>query len=380
MEKSQNHKKTKVILGLSGGVDSASSLIKLIENGYDVEAMFMRNWDSAANNDYLGNPNVNESICPQEKDYMDAKAVAEKLGVKLHRVDFVEEYWEDVFEHFLDEYRKNRTPNPDIACNKFIKFKSFLEKALELGADYIAMGHYARVIHDGDKHYLLRGLDGNKDQTYFLSGLKSDQIKYALFPIGEMEKPDVRALAEKYDLPIAHKKDSTGVCFIGERNFKEFLTNYIPAKPGNMVTVDGKVVGRHDGVMYYTIGQRKGLGIGGPGEAWFVVGKNAQRNELIVGQGDQQEMLYANRVILTDVNIINNDIEEGEHITAKFRYRQPDVGITVHFLSDNKVEVITDVPTKAITPGQACVFYRGEYCLGSGTIDEVYMDDIKRNY
>lgn len=380
MEKSQNHKKTKVILGLSGGVDSASSLIKLIENGYDVEAMFMRNWDSAANNDYLGNPNVNESICPQEKDYMDAKAVAEKLGVKLHRVDFVEEYWEDVFEHFLDEYRKNRTPNPDIACNKFIKFKSFLEKALELGADYIAMGHYARVIHDGDKHYLLRGLDGNKDQTYFLSGLKSDQIKYALFPIGEMEKPDVRALAEKYDLPIAHKKDSTGVCFIGERNFKEFLTNYIPAKPGNMVTVDGKVVGRHDGVMYYTIGQRKGLGIGGPGEAWFVVGKNAQRNELIVGQGDQQEMLYANRVILTDVNIINNDIEEGEHITAKFRYRQPDVGITVHFLDNNKVEVITDVPTKAITPGQACVFYRGEYCLGSGTIDEVFMNDTKRSY
>ena len=380
MEKSQNHKKTKVILGLSGGVDSASSLIKLIEDGYDVEAMFMRNWDSAANNDYLGNPNVNESICPQEKDYMDAKAVAEKLGVKLHRVDFVEEYWEDVFEHFLDEYRKNRTPNPDIACNKFIKFKSFLEKALELGADYIAMGHYARVIHDGDKHYLLRGLDGNKDQTYFLSGLKSDQIKYALFPIGEMEKPDVRALAEKYDLPIAHKKDSTGVCFIGERNFKEFLTNYIPAKPGNMVTVDGKVVGRHDGVMYYTIGQRKGLGIGGPGEAWFVVGKNAQRNELIVGQGDQQEMLYANRVILTDVNIINNDIEEGEHITAKFRYRQPDVGITVHFLDNNKVEVITDVPTKAITPGQACVFYRGEYCLGSGTIDEVFMNDTKRSY
>lgn len=380
MEKSQSHKKTKVILGLSGGVDSASSLIKLIEDGYDVEAMFMRNWDSAANNDYLGNPNVNESICPQEKDYMDAKAVAEKLGVKLHRVDFVEEYWEDVFEHFLDEYRKNRTPNPDIACNKFIKFKSFLEKALELGADYIAMGHYARVIHDGDKHYLLRGLDGNKDQTYFLSGLKSDQIKYALFPIGEMEKPDVRALAEKYDLPIAHKKDSTGVCFIGERNFKEFLTNYIPAKPGNMVTVDGKVVGRHDGVMYYTIGQRKGLGIGGPGEAWFVVGKNAQRNELIVGQGDQQEMLYANRVILTDVNIINNDIEEGEHITAKFRYRQPDVGITVHFLDNNKVEVITDVPTKAITPGQACVFYRGEYCLGSGTIDEVFMNDTKRSY
>lgn len=380
MKESQKNKDIKVIVGLSGGVDSAASVIKLLEEGYDVEAMFMRNWDSAANNDYLGNPNVNSSICPQEQDYMDAKAVAEKLGIKLHRVDFIEEYWDYVFEHFLSEYRKNRTPNPDILCNRYIKFRSFLDKAKELGADFIAMGHYARVIHDGDKHYLLRGLDENKDQTYFLSGLTAKQLECAMFPIGEMVKKDVRELASKYELAIATKKDSTGVCFIGERNFKEFLSNYLPAKPGNIVTNEGKIVGHHDGVMYYTIGQRKGLGIGGPGDAWFVVGKNAQKNELIVGQGDEQELLFANRVILTDVNIINNDIKENEHITAKFRYRQPDVGITVHFLEDGKVEVVTDVPTKAITPGQECVFYRGEYCLGGGVIDEVYMNETKRNY
>lgn len=379
MEKNDN-KKIKVIVGLSGGVDSAASLIKLIEAGYDVEAMFMRNWDSAVNNDLLGNPDIDQDVCPQEIDFQDAKKVAHKLGVKIHHVDFVEEYWNDVFELFLSEYRKSRTPNPDIACNKYIKFKTFLDKALELGADYIAMGHYARVIHDGKNQYLLRGLDANKDQSYFLAGLTSKQLEKALFPVGEMEKKDVRALAAKYDLDVATKKDSTGICFIGERNFKEFLSNYIPANPGKMVTVDGKVVGVHDGTMYYTIGQRRGLGIGGPGDPWFVVGKNILKNELIVGQGDQQELLYANRVILTDLNIINHDITSGEHITAKFRYRQPDVGITINLLPDNKAEVITDQPTKAITPGQACVFYRGEYCLGCGTIDEVYMNDVKRKY
>ena len=365
-------KKKKVIVGLSGGVDSAVACLLLKQQGYEVEGMFMRNWDSTLNNDVLGNPNDLNDVCPQEKDYMDAVETARILDIPLHRVDFVDEYWNNVFQYFISEYNKNRTPNPDILCNKEIKFKCFLEKANELGCDYIAMGHYARVTHEDGKHTLLRGVDNNKDQTYFLCQLSQAQISKALFPIGHLEKTEVRKIAIENNLNVAKKKDSTGVCFIGERNFKEFLTNYIPAKPGNMVTVDGKVVGKHDGVMYYTIGQRKGLGIGGPGEAWFVVGKNAQKNELIVGQGDQQEMLYANRVILTDVNIINNDISEGEHITAKFRYRQPDVGITVHFLGDNKVEVIT--------PGQACVFYRGEYSLGSGTIDEVYMNHTRRNY
>lgn len=375
-----NSKKTKVIVGLSGGVDSSVALIKLLEEGYDVEAMYMRNWDSAVNNDVLGNPDLMDDVCPQERDYQDAKKVAKRLGVKLQRVDFIEEYWNSVFEYFLSEYKKNRTPNPDILCNKEIKFKTFLDKAMSLGADYIAMGHYARVIHDKDKHYLLRGIDSNKDQTYFLSQLSSDQLARALFPIGDMLKPDVRSLARKYELEVADKKDSTGVCFIGERNFKEFLMNYIPANPGDIVTIDGKVVGTHDGVMYYTIGQRKGLHIGGPGEAWFVCGKDTLKNQLIVGQGSATELLYGNRVILTDVNIINNDISDGEEITAKFRYRQPDEEIIVHFIEDGKVEVNCKRPVKAITPGQACVFYRGEYCLGGGTIDEVYMDGILRKY
>lgn len=374
------NKKPKVIVGLSGGVDSSVALIKLLEEGYDTEAMYMRNWDSAVNNDVLGNPDLMDDVCPQERDFQDAKKVAERLGVKLHRVDFMEEYWDSVFAHFLSEYKKNRTPNPDILCNKEIKFKTFLDKAVSLGADYIAMGHYARVIHDGNKHYLLRGIDSNKDQTYFLSQLSSEQLAKSLFPIGDMLKPDVRALARKYELEVADKKDSTGVCFIGERNFKEFLMNYIPANPGDIVTTDGRIMGKHDGVMYYTIGQRRGLHIGGPGEAWFVCGKDTLKNQLIVGQGSDTELLYANRVILTDVNIINHDILDGEELTAKFRYRQPDEEITIHFIEEGKIEVKCKRPVKAITPGQACVFYRGEYCLGGGTIDEVYMDEVLRKY
>ncbi len=373
-------KKSKVIVGLSGGVDSSVALIKLLEAGYNVEAMYMRNWDSAVNNDVLGNPDLLDDVCPQERDYQDAKMVAKQLGVKLYRVDFIEEYWNSVFEHFLSEYRKNRTPNPDILCNKEIKFKTFLDKALELGADYIAMGHYARVIHDGDKNYLLRGVDQNKDQSYFLSQLTSSQLAKALFPIGDMEKPEVRELARKFNLVVADKKDSTGVCFIGERNFKEFLMNYLPACPGDIVSTSGKVVGKHDGVMYYTIGQRRGLHIGGPGDAWFVCGKDTLKNQLIVGQGSDTELLYANRVILTDVNIINGTFQNGQAMTAKFRYRQPDEEITVYWLDDKTLEVRCKRPVKAITPGQACVFYDGEYCLGGGTIDQVYMNETRRKY
>ena len=347
------NKKTKVIVGLSGGVDSAVALINLINEGYDVEAMFMRNWDSAVNNDVMGNPDLLEDVCPQEKDYQDAVKVAEKLGIKLHRVDFIEEYWNSVFAYFLEEYKKNRTPNPDILCNKEIKFKTFLDKAVALGADYIAMGHYARVVHEGDKHYLLRGVDGNKDQTYFLSQLTSKQLAKALFPIGHMEKPQVREVAKEYDLVVANKKDSTGVCFIGERNFKEFLMNYIPANPGEIISTSGEVVGKHDGVMYYTIGQRRGLKIGGPGEAWFVCGKDTLKNQLIVGQGSDTELLYANRVIVTDVNIINGTLENNQKLTAKFRYRQPDEPITVRWIDDTTIEVLCDNHVKAITPGQA---------------------------
>ncbi len=372
--------KPKVIIGLSGGVDSSVGVIKLLEQGYDVEAIFMRNWDSAVNNDILGNPDLMEDVCPQEKDYKDAMEVANKLGIKLHRIDFIEEYWNEVFTYFLNEYKKHRTPNPDILCNKEIKFKAFLKKAEEMGADYIAMGHYARVIHNGDQHFLLRGIDSNKDQTYFLCQLSKEQISKALFPIGDLEKKEVRKIAEEYGLSVAKKKDSTGICFIGERNFKDFLKNYLPAQPGKMVTSTGEVVGNHDGLMYYTIGQRHGLGIGGPGEAWFVIGKNPDKNELVVGQGDEQELLYANRCIIRGINIINAPLQNTETLSAKFRYRAPDVKVSINYINDDTIEVITSEPVKAMTPGQACVFYDGEYCLGGGTIDEVYMNNIRRKY
>jgi tRNA-specific 2-thiouridylase len=375
-------RKQKVIVGLSGGVDSSVAIIKLLEAGYEVEALFMRNWDSAANNDISGNPTINDEICPQEVDYQDAKAVAEKLGVKLHRVDFIKEYWDKVFTYFLNEYRKNRTPNPDIMCNKEIKFKAFLDHALTLGADYIAMGHYARVLHDhdNDRHYLLRGLDNNKDQSYFLSQLTREQLSKVLFPIGEMTKKEVRALAEKYDLATATKKDSTGVCFIGERNFKAFLQNYLYAQKGEMQTLDGKVVGMHDGIMYYTIGQRHGLGIGGEGEPWFVIGKIPEKNILLVGQGAENEYLYANRCIVTDVNIINERFPNEHHLHAKFRYRQTDIPVVVRWLDETTLEVDIPSKAKAVTPGQAFVLYDGEYCLGGGTIDQVFMDDERRKY
>ena len=373
--------KKKVVVGLSGGVDSAVSVIRLKELGYEVEGMFMRNWDSSINNDVLGNPHTMDSVCPQEVDYMDALKTAEELGIKLHRVDFVEEYWQRVFQYFLDEYNHNRTPNPDILCNKEIKFKSFLDKAMEMGFDYIAMGHYARIIHeDNGDVKLLRGLDSNKDQTYFLCQLTKKQLEKALFPIGDLEKKDVRRIAKENNLTIATKKDSTGVCFIGERNFKEFLKNYLPAKPGNMETLSGEVVGTHDGIMYYTIGQRKGLGLGGAGDAWFVLGKDPKRNVLLVGRGSEQEYLYSNRAIITKINWIGDEIDENKIYLAKFRYRGVDNEVKIKKIEEDKFEVFYPNKAKAVTPGQAAVFYDGERLVGGGTIDEVYMDLEKRQY
>ncbi|MFA6611603.1 MAG: tRNA 2-thiouridine(34) synthase MnmA, partial [Bacilli bacterium] len=333
-----NQKKKRVVVGLSGGVDSAVSIIKLQELGYEVEAMFMRNWDSSLNNDILGNPHTFDDVCPQEVDYLDAVKTAEKLNVKLHRVDFVDEYWQKVFSYFLEEYKANRTPNPDILCNKEIKFKAFLEKAMAMGFDYIAMGHYARSVHAPEVE-LLRGIDRNKDQSYFLCQLTKAQIAKSLFPIGEMTKPEVRKLAQKYNLDIASKKDSTGVCFIGERNFKLFLKNYLPATPGNIETLDGEVVGQHDGIMYYTIGQRKGLGLGGAGEAWFVIGKDPKRNVLLVGRGENQEYLYSNRAIVCKMNWIGPEMVGEFQCTAKFRYRGVDHKVTIRKLEEDKFEV-----------------------------------------
>ena len=370
----------KVVVGMSGGVDSAVAGYLLKKQGYEVIGLFMRNWDSMINNDIEGNPNIGDNICPQEQDYNDALAVCEKLGIELHRVDFIKEYWDNVFTYFLEELKKGRTPNPDLMCNKYIKFDSFIKEARKLGADYIATGHYARV--EGCK--LNRGVDSNKDQSYFLAQLSPDQLKDVIFPIGDLEKPEVRKIADEIGLPNSKKKDSTGICFIGERNFKNFLMNYLPAQPGNMVTVDGKVIGKHDGLMYYTIGQRKGLGIGGSNEykseAWFVCGKDLKKNELIVGQGHDSIYLESNWCTATDANWISYKPLEGKEYTAKFRYRQKDIPVTVELKENNEIVVRYPNCCRAVTPGQAVVIYEGEVCLGGAIIDKVYYNEERRKY
>ncbi len=371
----------KVILGLSGGVDSSVSAYLLLEQGYEVEAVFMRNWDSALNNDVLGNPTALDEVCPQEVDYQDAKNVSQKLGIKIHKVDFIKEYWDHVFTYFLTEYKKGRTPNPDILCNKEIKFKAFLDYAEKFDCDYIAMGHYARIDKSNGEVKLLRGIDHNKDQTYFLCQLNQKQLSKSLFPIGHLRKPEVREIAEKIRLSTANKKDSTGVCFIGERNFKKFLQNYLPAKPGKMMTLDKEEIGEHIGLMYYTIGQRRGLGIGGKGEPWFVVGKNLEENILYVGQGFKHHYLYSDSCIVHDVNWISKHRFTNQlKCTAKFRYRQKDIGVTIKWEDVNTITVIFDELVRAITPGQAAVFYDGEICLGGGFIHEAYYKGQKRSY
>lgn len=368
----------KVIIGLSGGVDSAVGVIKLQEAGYLVEGMFMRNWDSSLNNDILGNPHDFDEICPQEQDYLDAQITAKQLGIKLHRVDFVKEYWDYVFTYFLDEYKKNRTPNPDILCNSKIKFKYFLKEALKLDADYIAMGHYARVEHFPEV-LLKKGIDRNKDQTYFLCQLSKDQLSKSLFPIGDLTKKEVREIALKHNLKIAKKKDSTGVCFIGERDFKLFLENYLPAKPGIMKTLRGEIVGKHDGLMFYTIGQRKGLGLGGDFGPWFVLGKDIPNNVLLVGYLEDQEYLYSDMCYASDLNWLSEDFTEIT-CTAKFRYRSKDIKVIVTKITEDEVKVVYSDRFRAVTPGQAVVFYNGEILLGGATVDEVYNEGIKRKY
>ncbi|MFQ6860189.1 MAG: tRNA 2-thiouridine(34) synthase MnmA [Beduini sp.] len=375
--------KERVIVGLSGGVDSAVSAYLLKKQGYDVIGVFMKNWDSQLNNDVLGNPDNDAPYCPQEEDFKDAKKVADTLGIEIHRVDFIKEYWDHVFTYFIDEYKKGRTPNPDILCNKHIKFKAFLDYAKTLGADYIATGHYARVEHHPDgESIMLKGLDHNKDQTYFLCQLSQEQLKTTLFPLGELEKPEVRRIAHEINLPVADKKDSTGICFIGERDFREFLKNYIPAKDGQMVDIEtGKAVGTHQGIMYYTIGQRKGLNIGGPGEAWFVVGKNYDENVLYVCQSDQNKWLLSTGALIHDVNWISNTKPVGKlECQAKFRYRQPDNPVVIEFIDETTLQVEFIKPVKAVTPGQAAVFYLGDVCLGGGTIDKVYKDGKELTY
>ena len=370
--------KKKVMIGLSGGVDSAVAAYLLIQQGYEVAGGFMRNWDSQVNNDVLGNPTINDDVCPQEKDYQDAKKVADKLGIPLYRIDFIKEYWDYVFSYFLDEYKKGRTPNPDIFCNKYIKFETFRKFAFDNGFDMIAMGHYAKKIEKNGVFYLEKSFDRNKDQTYFLSQINYVKLKDCLFPLGDIDKTEVRRIAHELDLVVADKKDSTGVCFIGERNFKQFLNNYLPSKKGDIVDVNShKVVGHHDGVLYYTIGQRKGLGIGGikgiDPKSWFVVAKDVKNNILYVSQGDDNEYLLSDRALISNINWINMPKPTNSmHVGCKFRYRQQDNFVTLKFIDDDIVELIYDEPIKSVTPGQAAVFYDGDIMLGGGIIDRVF--------
>ncbi len=364
----------KVVIGMSGGVDSSVAAILLKEQGYEVIGLFMRNWDSSINNDILGNPTLNNNICPQEQDYNDAKAVCDKLGIPLHRIDFIKEYWDDVFTYFLDELKKGRTPNPDIMCNKYIKFDCFVKEAKRLGAKYIATGHYAKI-EDGR---LMRSYDKNKDQTYFLSQLSEKQLENVLFPLGNIDKQEVRKIAAEHHLITATKKDSTGICFIGERNFKNFLKNYLPSTKGKIVNIEtDAILGEHIGLMYYTIGQRKGLDVGGATDKLFVVGKDLQQNVLYVAQGEDNEYLYSTSAIIEDVNF--NCQERPTNCTAKFRYRAEDYPIKLSYLENNTILVEYD-RIKAVTPGQACVFYDGNYCLGGGIVKEVRKNNQKLWY
>ena len=361
----------KVVIGMSGGVDSSVSAILLKQQGYEVIGLFMRNWDTSINGDILGNPNLNNNICPQEQDYNDALSVCQKIGIPLYRVDFVKEYWDNVFNYFLEELKKGRTPNPDVMCNKYIKFDYFIREAKRLGADSIATGHYARI-KDGQ---LLRAIDANKDQTYFLSQLSKEQLENVLFPIGELEKSEVRKIAEDYHLITASKKDSTGICFIGERNFKNFLKNYLPSQSGQIINIEtGEVVGEHIGLMYYTIGQRRGLDVGGTDNRMFVVGKNLEKNALYVALGEDSSYLLSDSCILDTVNF--NTSDRPNQCSAKFRYRAPDYPVTLEYLDDGQVLVKYD-NVKSVTPGQACVFYDGNKCIGGGIIKTVCKDGQK---
>jgi tRNA-uridine 2-sulfurtransferase len=357
-------KNKRVVLGMSGGVDSSVAALLLQQQGYEVIGIFMKNWDDT---DEFGH-------CTAEDDAEDVRKVCAQIGIPCYTVNFEKQYFDKVFTYFLEEYRLGRTPNPDVMCNREIKFGELLQKALDLGADYLATGHYARIEQNNGENLLLRGIDSNKDQTYFLHALSPQQLAKAMFPIGHLPKSKVREIALEAGLVTAKKKDSTGVCFIGERNFKQFLSQYLPAQPGDMRTISGELKGQHDGLMYYTLGQRQGLGIGGSGngEPWFVADKDLTNNILYVVQGDSDQWLYSTALYATDVNWISGSKPAGTFsCTAKFRYRQPDQAVQVTLDDNGNAEVVFAHPQKAVTPGQSVVFYNNEVCLGGGIIDRI---------
>ena len=360
----------RIVVGMSGGVDSSVAALLLKQQGYDVIGVFMKNWEEEGD----------DGVCTAEEDWNDVRQVCETIGIPYYAVNFAQEYWDRVFSYFLDEYRAGRTPNPDVLCNREIKFKAFLDFAMQLGADRMATGHFVQTNENGE---LLRGADGNKDQSYFLYMLHSAQLKKAMFPVGHMTKAEVRRIAEENGLVNSKKKDSTGVCFIGERRFKTFLQEFLPAQPGDMVAPDGKVVGRHDGLMYYTLGQRRGLGIGGCGDgrSWFVIGKDLEKNQLLVAQGEDHPMLYSTLCVAGGVTWVGEaPIRPGETLrcTCKYRYRQADGAVEATLRADGKLLLRALEPQRAVTPGQSAVLYLGEKCIGGGVVEEI-LDAGKTN-
>ena len=353
----------KVIVGVSGGVDSSVSALLLKERGYDVTGVFMKNWEE----------DDTEEFCSAEDDIKDAEAICEQIGIPFKKINFAAEYWDYVFEYFLQEYGAGRTPNPDILCNKEIKFKAFLDYTKMLGGQFMATGHYTRKDFMDGKYRLLKGLDHNKDQSYFLYTLQQHQLEHALFPIGELEKPKVRDIAEKYGLVTHNKKDSTGICFIGERKFKEFLNQYLPAQPGIIEDENGIVIGKHHGLMYHTLGQRQGLGIGGvknrPEEPWYVAQKDLGRNVLIAVQGHDHPLLLSRHLFAEQMTwVAGMPPAQAFTCKAKTRYRQSDQHCEVNLDQDGNANVTFEQPQRAVTPGQSLVLYDGDVCLGGGVI------------
>lgn len=352
-----------VVVGMSGGVDSSVSALLLKQQGYHVIGLFMKNWEEQDEN----------GVCQSSKEFDDVARVCEEIDIPYYSINFVKEYWEGVFAHFLGEYQKGLTPNPDILCNREIKFKSLLDKALELGGDFLATGHYCRnASFDGSTH-LLKGLDPGKDQSYFLYSVKSSALQHVLFPVGNLPKSEVRAIAKAHGLATSEKKDSTGICFIGERNFRQFLSQYLQPKEGTFQTLEGKIVGKHQGAAYYTIGQRKGMGIGGAGDAWFVVGKNIEENIIYVEQGTRHPALFSDGLVAHEISwVAEPPLSFPFRCHSKIRYRQPDQSCTIQSIDGQTAVVTFDIPQRAISPGQAVVFYQGDVCLGGATIREAF--------